>query len=266
MARLIGYMANRGDALERVLKRERSVLHLRTSKSASGWGVGFFQNGEVLHRKRPHLSDDSLTWESIASGVQSDCVLLHVRKPTVGDFRVENTHPFRLRNWLFAQDGTIGQFAEHEEALRAEIPDFLARNIRGQTDSEYYFHLTLRFLHEEANIDHLDLDPRAVVVALHRAKERVEEICGDGVFGGNSVITNGRFMIGYRDGGEFGFAEREFEDALLGDLSSRPERALRYVMMTSALDDQHNFTTLERRDALIVHRSLRSEVIRFTGQ
>ncbi|MGB5351687.1 MAG: class II glutamine amidotransferase, partial [Polyangiales bacterium] len=111
MSRLIGYVANRADRMRDALYQERGVLHHKTAaEDASGWGIGFYHGDEVLHKKRPTRAGERVDWQNIAGDVRSDCAVLHMRQPTVGDFRAENAHPFRLRSWLFAHQGTIGGF------------------------------------------------------------------------------------------------------------------------------------------------------------
>ena len=112
MSRLIGYVANRADRIKDALYQERAVLRQEAAPGvASGWGVGFYSGDEVLHKKRPTRRGELVDWQSIAGDVRSDCVVMHLRQPTVGDFRAENAHPFRVRSWLFAHEGTIGRFA-----------------------------------------------------------------------------------------------------------------------------------------------------------
>ena len=49
MARLFGFIGNRSDLGARVLELNASVLRIRREPSFPlGWGIGFFQSGEVL--------------------------------------------------------------------------------------------------------------------------------------------------------------------------------------------------------------------------
>src|SRR5262245_28171679 len=124
MGRLLGYMANRSDRLGDVLADERSAIALPPDFRPDAWGIGFYQGGEVLHKKRPKLDPRPIDWESVANGVRSDCVIIHFRQATVGDFRADNTHPFRMRQWMFAHDGTITGFGGVRARLLETLPDF----------------------------------------------------------------------------------------------------------------------------------------------
>ena len=107
MARLFGLIGNRPDLAARVLAFEADALRARSKGAPLGWGLGFYQGGEVLMRRRPidDRAGDS-TSRKLAPTCAPTVVVGHVRSATVGALRTENTHPFRYRQWLFAQTGT----------------------------------------------------------------------------------------------------------------------------------------------------------------
>ena len=53
MARLFGFIGNRSDLGSRVLDVDAEALTARADGERLGWGVGFYQAGEVLLRRRP---------------------------------------------------------------------------------------------------------------------------------------------------------------------------------------------------------------------
>ena len=53
MARLVGLIGNRADLASRVLASEEEALRVHSKGTALGWGIGFYQGGEVLMRRRP---------------------------------------------------------------------------------------------------------------------------------------------------------------------------------------------------------------------
>jgi len=239
MARLIGYMSNRSDRLRDALHQERAAI-AGAPAQADGWGLGFYQGGEVLHKKRPQTTGEALDWEEIAGDVRSHCVIAHLRQATVGDFRAENTHPFRMRQWLFAHNGTIDRFAALRSALLEQLPDFLQRNVRGETDSELFFHAVLSFLHDAGQLDNPDVDDRHVLHALRSSVTLVDRLAAE--VGGkhgtlNVVLTNGRKMFALRRGKPLAFVERHgLHDTRAPAGSARAEAeaaALRYVMLLS---------------------------------
>jgi glutamine amidotransferase len=270
MGRLIGYMANRTDRLAEALTEERVVVGGSPSDSsapvpaseidADAWGIGFYQGGEVLHKKRPKSARGSLEWREVTGNVRSDCAIIHFRTATVGDYRSENTHPFRMRQWLFAHSGTVHGFDAVREALLQPMPDFLSRNIRGTTDSEHVFHALLSFLHDRGQLDNPDIDPKIVLAAIRSTIALIDRLVSE--IGApqatlNFVLTNGRAMFGVRRGIPMHYVERESGDGPRGAAS-----AFRYVMIVgngpaASPEAAPDWKPLEDGEAVIVGRDLR---------
>jgi glutamine amidotransferase len=153
MARLFGIIGNRPDLAARVLALESEALRARSKGAPLGWGIGFYQNGEVLMRRRPIDERAEIDIAKSVADVRSDLVIGHVRLATVGPLRTENTHPFRYRQWLFAQAGTVSDFEQVRDRLVASVPEFLRGGIRGDTDAEVVFHVFLSFLHDAGRLN-----------------------------------------------------------------------------------------------------------------
>jgi glutamine amidotransferase len=153
MARLFGIIGNRPDLAARVLAFEAEALRARSKGAPLGWGLGFYQGGEVLMRRRPIDERPDVDVAKLAADVRADLVVGHVRHATVGALRTENTHPFRYRQWLFAQAGTVSDFDQVRERLVASVPEFLRSGIRGDTDAEVVFHVFLSFLHDAGRLN-----------------------------------------------------------------------------------------------------------------
>ncbi len=236
MGRLIGYMANRADRLRDALHQEREAIAVAPSYPLAGWGIGFYQGGEVLHKKRPLPEGEAIDWEQVANGVRSDCVIIHMRHATVGDFRSENTHPFRMRSWLFAHNGTIDRFAALKERLLETMPDFIRRNVRGETDSEHFFHVVLSFLHDAGQLDQPDVADKAVLNALRSAVRLVDRLAkevGAGAPTLNLVLSNGRRMYALRRGSPMMLTERQGLHDPADEADESGPTQTRYVLVVS---------------------------------
>jgi predicted glutamine amidotransferase len=166
MARLFGIIGNRPDLAARVLASEAEALRVRSKGPPLGWGLGFYQGGEVLMRRRPIDDRPDVDVARLAADVRADLVLGHVRHATIGALRTENTHPFRYRQWLFAQTGTLPEFEQVRDKLVASVPDFLRSGIRGDTDAEVVFHVFLSFLHDAGRLNDGLVEPSLVREAL----------------------------------------------------------------------------------------------------
>ena len=202
MARLLGLIGNRPDLAGRVLALESPALRVAAASGGAstplGWGVGFYQGGEVLMRRRPLDDHDTIDLAQIAGDVRADVLVGHVRSATVGALRTENTHPFRYRQWLFAQTGTLPGFESLRERLLATVPGFLRGNIRGETDAELVFHVFLSFLHDAGKLDHEQVDLASISEAIRASFAVIDGMGAEvGAEPGrvNVVLSNGEALV-----------------------------------------------------------------------
>jgi predicted glutamine amidotransferase len=136
------------------LHRLEGQVALQGEGRSNAVGIGAYAQDDVLLRRFP--SDAKLPLESLAPPHESEALLFHARRLPVGLSLEENTQPFRSRRWLFAHQGSLQDFTRIRAGLLAEVPDFLRRQIRGETDSEVAFALFLKRLWEAGRAD----DPR----------------------------------------------------------------------------------------------------------
>ncbi len=262
MGRLIGYMANRTDRMADALIDEQSALGSASDIEADAWGIGFYQGGEVLHKKRPRsaLEREPLEWADVAKNVRSDSAIIHFRTATVGDYRSENTHPFRMRQWLFAHNGTVQGFDAVRESLLESMPDFLRRNIRGTTDSEHIFHSFLAFLHDSGQLDNPDIESKVVLGAIRSTIALVDRWVSE--IGApeatlSFVLTNGRQMVAARRGSPMHWTEREIQNDARGAAS-----LFRYTMVVSnGPEAPPDWNPMKNGQALVVGRDLRATLV-----
>jgi predicted glutamine amidotransferase len=214
MARLFGLIGNRPDLAGRVLAESADALAVRGhhvvgdsaplsegsphAKTPLGWGLGFYQGGEVLMRRRPLDEHETVELAHLAADVRADVLIGHVRSATVGALRTENTHPFRYRQWLFAQTGTLDRFDALRERLLATVPGFLRGNIRGETDAELVFHVLLSFLHDAGKLDDGIASPEAITEALRGSLSVIDGMAAEVDAAPcqiNLVVTNGEVLV-----------------------------------------------------------------------
>jgi len=223
MARLFGLIGNRPDLGSRILAAEAEALRARGRGAPLGWGIGFYQGGEVLMRRRPIDDRAEIDLAKLAQDVRSDALIGHVRSATIGALRTENTHPFRYRQWLFAQTGTVAQFDQVRERLVASVPEFLRGDIRGETDAEVLFHVFLSFLHDAGRLDDQAVDAQAVKEALRSSLAVADGMTAE--VGGtpaelNLLLTNGDYLVAVHRNGEMRhrtFVGRAEADQIIGD-------------------------------------------------
>jgi predicted glutamine amidotransferase len=210
MARLVGFIGNRPDLGARVIELEGRALSVRRKPDVTpGWGVGFYQAGEILLKRRPIDERAEIRIVDLTRDVRADTLLAHVRLATVGAPRTENTHPFRYRQWLFASTGTVESFARLRGRLTEQLPTFLHRDVRGETDSELIFHLFLSFLHDVGELDRPAVEPRAARQALRGAISVVDGLCaeeGAPPTALNILVTNPEYLLAVHAAPDVGVA------------------------------------------------------------
>ena len=213
MSRLFAYMGNDQDRVKCALYPARKLLVADGAAQTSfdAWGLGFYQGGEVLLQRRPKPPTDPVDFYSLVKDLRTDVIIGHVRQGTVGKPKNENTHPFRFRSWLFAHHGTVPHFDGVRDELLRAVPDFLRRNIRGQTDSEHLFHVMLAFLHDAGKLDDQNVSTAQVAAAVRGALALVEKAAGKAAADGMEcalALTNGRILAVTRHGAPVYLQER----------------------------------------------------------
>ena len=248
MARLFGFIGNRSDISPHVLKVEQEALTARARGKALGWGFGFYQAGEVLLRRRPIDEHTVVDVASLTRDVRTDVLIGHVRNPTVGEPGTRNTHPFRYRQWLFAHTGTLAQFEALRDRLVKSIPDFLMRNVRGDTDSELVFHLFLSFLHDAGKLTD-DAPAADVIAALRTTMALVDRLSSeegaDDAGPTGIMVSNGDYIVGLTRGAGMAYRlvhGQEDIEALLPEDALRRSRLpdlarVRFTLLAADFDE-----------------------------
>jgi len=234
---MFGFIGNRADLGVRLLEHHKALLSVRReSEQALGWGVGFYQAGEVLLRRRPIDDREVVNLADTIESVRTDLLLGHVRHATTGQLRTENTHPFRYRLWLWAQTGTIAGFNQLRSRLLDSQPAFLRRNVRGDTDSELFFYLFLSFLHDAGHLDDSRIAPGHATAALRASISLVDRLSreeGHAHNTGDIMVTNGEHLFAVHRGGTMATRELRGQRDVEEVLGSDPKKHLRVPSVDS---------------------------------
>lgn len=155
MCRLLGVVKERSDNFLHCLRDAPRSLVSLSREHPDGWGIGVWTlslGWRVQKRACTAMSD--VDFNRAAQHARGQTLIAHIRKRTVGDVCVENTHPFVDGSWTFAHNGTIGNL----DALRERTSPTRRRNVRGQTDSELLFARVLSQLDSAKERDRNVLD------------------------------------------------------------------------------------------------------------
>lgn len=104
-----------------------------------GWGIGWYFNGGVQVEKAPTAANEDPRFVTTCMSTDSNIVIAHLRKGSVGGYTPENTHPFSYGEFIFAHNGTVHPKWPFLDMLP---PEYRGR-LLGQTDSEQLFHWLL---------------------------------------------------------------------------------------------------------------------------
>jgi len=159
-----------------------------TGHHGDGWGIAFFESDDSTPGKgvRHFVDKRSAATSPIAQmlknyPIKSHNVVAHVRKATIGQVTLENTHPFVRelwgRYWVFAHNGDLKNFAPHLHGHFKPV---------GNTDSE----LAFCWLMQELAKSHADLP--AVDELTRTLQELVPQISRHGTF--NFLLSNGQAL------------------------------------------------------------------------
>ncbi len=123
-------------------------LSEQSRREPDGTGVGAFTAaGRPEVFKQALAAYEDRTFASEARELESRTFVAHVRFASNGGLTDVNTHPFELRDRIFAHNGVIGDVP----ALERELGDAISM-VRGETDSERWFALITREIERTGDV------------------------------------------------------------------------------------------------------------------
>lgn len=205
MCRLFGFRSVIPSMVHRSLLAADNALGWQSERHPDGWGVAYYVDGA------PHVTKSAATalhdslFRRVSGIVSSETVLAHIRKATVGELSVLNSHPFQYGRWVFAHNGDVPAFAEVRERLLAEVSPRLRRFVLGDTDSEILFFLFLSELERIGPLGgHYELAP--AMEAMRRMVRTARAISDQRAGRDRSLLTfiatNGSVLVATRGGKE----------------------------------------------------------------
>ncbi len=275
MGALVAILQNDPNLMRCQVARLREHVALaEPGRPPDAYGYGYYSDSDVLLGKRPSGAPAALGFSELVGRVETEVVLAHARHATVGNLKDENTHPFRFRRWLFAHTGTVEAFERVRPRLLEALPDFLRRNIQGETDSEHAFMWFLKLLRDDGRLDNLDLEASVAGQALARTVRQIDTWCREAGAQRAStldmVATNGRVLVAARRGRPLHYALFEgivpcpldgIDASTPGsDPRVRPHRRVKAVCVATLLRRPEGFVEIPESSVLAVGRSLQVSV------
>ena len=201
MCRLYTHLsANRRAVATPLVAGDNSLLQ-QSREHPHGWGVAYWDSGAMGLARGTEPAFQSRAFGALCELLSAPVVLAHVRKASVGEVDLQNTHPFVRGRWAFAHNGTIQKF----ERRRTQVEQALARDLRpglqGQTDSERCFLWFLSRLRTQRQGTPLERAWGAMseVAQLVRLTDPPDKEKPSSV---NFLVSEGSFVLGLRMGRE----------------------------------------------------------------
>lgn len=206
MTRMLAYLANQTDRVRCAVSQEVEALGF--GADADAWGIGSVHADEVLLRKRPVEGPGGARLAEMVRDLRTGGFLATARRFNGAGRSPENIAPYRFRQWLGAVDGDLAALRPHRDKLHGAIPDFLARNVRGDGADERVAHLAFAALHASGALEDPDID-RATVTAAVRAAVAVADAQTGGPLPLALMLTNGRVLVAFARGVPMSWAKRQ---------------------------------------------------------
>lgn len=209
MCRLFGFRSVLLSQVHRSLVSADNALMVQSEAHPDGWGVAYYISNAPHVVKSVQTAVDDQIFKRVSGVVTSQTVLAHLRKSTVGDHSILNTHPFQFGRWTFAHNGNLKNFDQIKNQLKAKIDPDLKHFVLGDTDSELIFYLILTHLKRYTELHgsqiNFDFVLQAVKLAVQEVVEITGEICleDDGPCSENFlsfILTNGEIMLAHQGG------------------------------------------------------------------
>lgn len=132
-----------------LLDAQNSLFHQATHdergmSNPDGWGiVDRLADGSMDYDREAKPADQSEEYRREATETPAIATIAHIRRATVGEPKLVNTHPFVGDDAALAHNGHVGAFEEVGAHMRTEMTKRWRESIQGDTDSEHIFALLM---------------------------------------------------------------------------------------------------------------------------
>ena len=181
MCRVFGCVAAEPVSIRHELLEAENPLIRQSEDHDSGWGMAVYERGDGREPRLVRFPEAAYADGEFvrATELRGRIFNVHVRRATMGDLRLENTHPFCLGSYSLGHNGTI---LDYPRLLRDGI-----RGPSGDTDSEALFNLLMH-----------DYDPARPAASIrHAVGVAVKRSAFSGL---NILFSDGEKLFAYRLG------------------------------------------------------------------
>jgi len=138
MGSLFGYLCNDFALVESAFHQVAGALNVSSPDTGFGWGLGYFQNKQVLLQKRL-AQPGSLDFGETVKGIKAHCIMGWSGE-RIPSLRSDAGPPYRCRRWLLGHEGPLTDFDRYRDSLLDTLSERTRNNIHGRHPSELLLH------------------------------------------------------------------------------------------------------------------------------
>ncbi len=247
---------------------------LADDREPASVGLAFVESDSVLLRKKPG-NVGTLDLGELLADVKSEALLYHSQTGSPSQFVDENSMPLRFRRWMFSHQHDMQLSPGARAAVLGALPEFLQRQVKGNTSSELVFMTFVHRMRTEGLLEEFDLAPSSVGLALGhtvRLVELAEREKGQGrQVNLGAFVGNGRVMAASRyQSGPLYYALLEgiarCERCEIDEQTSesnpllRAHRRVRGVALCTSISQPNGFIEVPEASVISVGRNLEIQI------
>lgn len=233
---------------------------LRGGSHTNGWGVATYEDHLPRVDRQAWAAYHGEHFKRAAAKIFSCQVLAHVRRATVGEPKISNTHPFVDGRWSFIHNGTVPNFDKIRPRLQEVLSAKQLKAIKGDTDSEHIFHYLRHLQNHQPECSPIDI----LRLGLNQIIEWCGEIDPSAQISLNVIMTDGEQMFGSRFGRTLYSVERrgihDCEICGFPHVHHRPNRSHRAVVVASEPIGHEDWREIPEKSVYLVTEDFNLEI------
>jgi glutamine amidotransferase len=249
MCRMLGIVSREPRHHRRCLGDAPRSLAALSREHGDGWGIAVHAPGcgWSFEKGAANAANDP-AYDTAMSEARGTLLVSHVRKRTVGEISLLNTHPFRHGEWVFAHNGTIDRIDE----LRRGAGEGAVVAIRGDTDSELLFAYLMAGMAALAGAQ-LCRSRFVTDMALARTVCDLARIPGLGA--ATFLLSDGTTLYAYRQGRPLFLLQRQAGRAAVGAPEDRHTEAI--LVASEPVTDDERWSAISEGTLVAIWRAPR---------
>lgn len=262
---MLAFLGTDRERLACAMEQLRDTL---TVADGVGYGVVHYTDEAPLLNRRPGVNVAGQSFADILGGLQTRVLIAHSFLGGTKTTAASMLQPFKFKHWGLALTGLLlddeGHAANLREKLIEDIPDFIRRDIKGQSCAEVWAHRFFWQLHEADQLKR-GHDPLRVAKVIRQSIAELTNLVP--AAGPNLVVTEGQRAYVLRGGRDICYQQRdgivdcklcysEPDQKVPFTLRESHQRFRSYVIAVDAQDFADDWQKMDADELLIFDRNM----------